>query len=440
MPTALRLQLFWRIVPLMVVLYIVAFLDRTNLGLAKLRMKDSLPWSEAEYGFGYGIFFVGYWLLEIPGALLVEHWSARKWFARILVTWGICSMATAFVQTPWQFYLARFCLGLAEAGFFPGVIVYFTHWFPRAERARALSGFVLGVPLSGVIGARLTSYLLAQHWEPYESWQWVFLIEGAPAILFGLIVPFVLTDRPSQARWLSPADRDWLQQTLERERLEASRAGKVSVLQALRQPAVWLLSLGILAANTGGYALSFWLPTIVKSTLQADSTEALSDDQLNSASLNVIALIQVCSLCGVWLSGQSSDRTGDRKWHCVAGMALTGTFLAISTLPGQSTGAMWAWMYLMGFFTVFWAPPFWVLPTLSLSASAAAVAIAVINICANVAGFLGSPVVGYMRDLGYTNEMCLLALAGCYVTGGAIIAALRVTRPPVPQPSSEKLA
>src|SRR3954454_14501417 len=198
-----RRKIAWRILPLLFLLYVISYLDRTNISAAKLKMGDDLRFSETVFGWGIGLFFIGYLFLEIPGALLVEHWSARKWFARILVSWGFCSMAMALVETPAQFYAARFLLGLAEAGFFPGVIVYFTHWFPRKDRARAMSVMLIGVPLSLALGAPVSAVLLEQNWLDLKGWQWVFLIEGAPAALLGLAVPFLLTDRPRHAKWLT---------------------------------------------------------------------------------------------------------------------------------------------------------------------------------------------------------------------------------------------
>src|SRR5579884_1191841 len=245
-PRTVRRKVFWRILPLVFVLYIIAYLDRVNVGAAKLEMAGALNFSEDVIGWGIGLFFAGYLVLEIPGALIVEHWSARKWFARILVTWGVCSMATAFVRQPWQFYLARILLGLAEAGFFPGIIVYFTHWFPRAERARALAGLVLGIPVCMALGSEVSAWLLQVHWFQFAGWQWVFLLEGLPAVLFGVAVPFLLTDRPRQAKWLTPAERDWLETTLEAERQQATTMGGATLRTALRQPTVWLLALGIL--------------------------------------------------------------------------------------------------------------------------------------------------------------------------------------------------
>jgi ACS family tartrate transporter-like MFS transporter len=456
-PPGLRRKLAWRILPLIFLLYVIAYLDRANVGFARLRMSEALDWlSDDVFGWGTGIFFAGYLILEIPGALLVEHWSARKWFARILITWGICSMAVAFVQTPMQFYLARFLLGLAEAGFFPGVIVYFTHWFPRADRARALSGLVFGVPVSLAIGSQLSAFLMRQDWLGLDGWQWVFLVEGAPAVLFGVLVPFLLTDRPSQATWLTPAERDWLMATLQRERAEAHAAGSVSFGQALRQPTVWILALGILATNTGGYAMGFWLPTFLDNMLKAPVAAAstvgllaapLGDGPLLTAStlgsrasfptsaLHYLGLIYLAQLAGVFVSGQSSDRTGERKWHCIFGQVGAGVFLAISLIPGQPFAVVMVWLCCMGFCALFWPSPFWVLPTTSMSASAAAVSIGFINICANVGGLLGSPIVGQMKTFGLDDAACMLFLACCYASGGVIIALLRVRPPRSPSAS-----
>ncbi len=429
-PRAVRRKVAWRILPLVFVLYVIAYLDRANVGFAKLRMQNDLHFSDEVFGWGFGIFFVGYLILEVPGALLVERWSARKWFARILVTWGLCSMGMALVRTPTQFYVARVLLGLAEAGFFPGIIVYFTHWFPRADRGRAMAGLVLGVPVSLALGALVSSWVLEIDALGMAGWQWVFLVEGLPAVLMGVAVPFLLTDRPGQATWLAPAERAWLEEVLAAERREAAGVGHVGLGQALRQPITWLLALGIFATNTGGYALVFWLPTAVENLLK-ELRGATTPREV----LAWTGLVYACGLAGVWVSGQSSDRTGERKWHCVAGQVLTGTFLAASMVPGQSWGAVFGWLCLVGLFAFFWPSPFWVLPTLTLSASAAAVSIGFINMSANLAGLVGSAVVGEMKEAKFDDRACLLFLAGCYVAGGAIVALIRVPRSaPLPQP------
>jgi len=419
-----RRKVALRILPLVFVLYVVAYLDRANAGYAKLQMKGELGFTEQEFGWAFGLFFAGYLFLEVPGALLVEHWSARKWFARILVTWGACSMGMALVQTPHQFYLARFLLGLAEAGFFPGVIVYFTHWFPRRERGQAMAAMLIGVPISLALGARVSGLLLEQTWFGLAGWQWVFLVEGAPAVLLGVAVPFLLTDWPHQAKWLTQEERDWLETTLEAERRDtAAAAGGHSLWHALRQPAVLLLALGILLTNLGGYALVFWLPTAMQGLLRqtgADPTDAVV--------LNWTSGIHFFGFLGVVVSGWSSDANRERKWHCITGQVGAGVFLALSTIPGQPWGLVFTWLCFAGFFVTFWISPFWVLPTLTLTSSAAAVSIGVINMCANVAGLLGSPVIGALREAGLKDDGCLLAFAGCYALGGVVIATLRVRR------------
>ena len=422
-PAAVQRKVFWRVVPLIFVLYVIAYLDRANAGFAKLQMQEDLGFSENVFGWGFGIFFAGYLLLEIPGALLVEHWSARKWFARILVTWGFCSMGMALVRTPGQFYLARFLLGLAEAGFFPGIIVYFTHWFPQAYRGRAMAGMVLGVPISLAVGARVSGWLLELDLWGLAGWQWVFLVEGFPAVAMGLCLPWLMTDRPAQARWLSQSEREWLEESLASEQREAAAAGGAKLSQALRQPVVWLLAMGILAANTGGYAMLFWLPTVVKNLLLETHRAAEPTNVLNWTSLTYAS-----GLLGVWAAGRLSHRLREWKWLCAAAMMLTGTCLIASAWPGQPWLAIIAWLCLVGFFGYFWPTPFWVLPTLSLSASAAAVSIGFINMCANLAGLLGSPIVGRMKTAGFQERTCLQFLAACYILGGVLIAFIRVSR------------
>jgi ACS family tartrate transporter-like MFS transporter len=393
--------------PLVILLYFVAYLDRANVGFAKLRMARDLQFSDEVFGFGIGIFFLGYLILEIPGALLVERWSARKWFARILVTWGLISACTAFVRTPMEFYVARFMLGVAEAGFFPGIIVYFTHWFPKRDRGRAMSGLVVAIPISLAIGAPVSALLLDVGWFGLAGWQWLFIVEGLPAVVLGVVTLFVLTDRPRDAKWLTAEERDHLEAELAADASAAPPKG--TVMEALRMPNVWLLALGIFATNTGGYSLTFWLPTTVKS-LSGGS---------DSSALLYSGLFYLCGLVGVLYSGYSSDKHGDRKWHCVAAQVATGLLLAASTIPGQPFGLVMAWLFLTGLVVQAWPPPFWTLP-------ATAASIGFINMCANLAGYLGNHLFGWLRSRGMTDSTGLLFLAGCYLLGGAIVSRVRV--------------
>ncbi|MDB6154786.1 MAG: ttuB [Chthoniobacteraceae bacterium] len=417
-PGLLRKKIAWRVLPFVFVLYIVAYLDRANVGFAKLAMKDDLKFSEGVFGLGFGIFFIGYLFLEIPGALLVERWSARKWFARILCSWGLVSSLTAFVQTPMQFYMARFFLGIAEAGLFPGIIVYFTHWFTSQDRGRALAGLVMAVPFSLALGAPVSGALMHIHWLDLAGWKWLFILEGVPAVILGVVTLYVLKDRPRDAKWLLPHECEWLEGQLEAEAAEKRALGHASVWQALRMPTVWLLALGIFATNTGGYALVFWLPTAVKGVSGGSTLEVLAWS----------GLIYAFGVVGVYVSGWSSDRTGDRKWHCVAGMALTAFFLAGSTIPGQPVWLVMTWLCLMGFTAFFWPSPFWALPTITLTASAAAVSIGFINMFANLAGYLGNHHVGWLKEHGFDDRVCLLFLAGCYLVGSVFVALIRVRK------------
>lgn len=426
---ALRRKVAWRVLPLVFLLYIVAYLDRANVGFAKLRMAGDLKFSEEVFGLGMGIFFIGYLILEIPGALLVERWSARKWFARILISWGFISALTAFVQTPMQFYVARFLLGVAEAGFFPGIIVYFTHWFASRDRARALSGLVMAVPFSLAMGSQVSAVLLEVNWLGLAGWKWLFIIEGLPAVVLGVVTLFCMTDRPRHAKWLTPEERDHLEGELAAEARAKEAAGAVTVWQALRLRNVWLLALGIFATNTGGYALGFWLPTTVKN-LSGGS---------DRAALFYSGLFYACGMVGVFLSGQSSDRSGDRKWHCVGGQVATALLLAGSAIHGQSFALVMTWLCATGLAAYFWPSPFWALPTITLTASAAAVSIGFINMLANLAGYLGNHLNGWLHSRLMSESTCLLFLAACYFLGGVLISFVDVktksaTSVPTPAP------
>jgi len=430
--TALRRKVAWRVLPLVFLVYIVAYLDRANVGFAKLRMARDLQFSEEVFGLGIGIFFIGYLILEIPGALLVERWSARKWFARILISWGFISALTALVATPMQFYVARFLLGVAEAGFFPGIIVYFTHWFTSRDRGRALSGLVMAVPFSLALGAPVSALLLDVHWLGWAGWKWLFLLEGLPAVVLGVVTLIWLTDRPRDAKWLTAAERDYLEEALAAEARAKEAAGASTVWQALRLRNVWLLALGIFATNTGGYALAFWLPTTVKNL----------SGGTDHAALLYSGLFYACGLASVYVSGQSSDRTGDRKWHCVGGQVATALFLAGSAIHGQSFPLVMAWLCCTGLSAYFWPAPFWALPTLTLTSSAAAVSIGFINMCANLAGYCGNHFNGWLRSRHASESTCLLFLSACYLLGGILVSFVRVQKqntPVVPIPAPREV-
>ena len=416
-PERTRKKIAWRILPFIFVLYIISYLDRANVAFAKLSMSADLEFSERVFGLGAGIFFIGYLALEIPGALIVERGSARKWFARILITWGFCTVLVGLVNTPMEFYVARFLLGVAEAGFFPGIIVYFTHWFPSRERARALSGLVMAIPISLALGAPVSALILQHvHWLDLVGWRWVFILEGAPAILFGVITLFYFTDRPRDAKWLEPEEREWITAELEAEDKLKKAGGHVSIWVALRQRNVLLLAFALCAANAGGIAFGFWLPTTIQNANAGSAVGATAWS----------ALPYFASLIVVFLAGRSSDRTGKRKLHTAVGQVLTGVFLVISTIPGQSFPAIMFWLCLTAAAAYSWPASFWVLPTLTLTDAAAAASIGLINSVGNLGGFIGPYLFGLLRDLDLTHTQCLLFLASCYVLAAGLTWAIQV--------------
>ena len=374
-PRAVRRKVARRLLPLIFIVYIISYLDRVNVGFAKDRMQASLGFSDRAFGWASGIFFAGYLLLEIPGACWSNHEAPGSGSRAILVTWGVCSMAVALVRTGWQFTGVRFLLGLAESGFFPGVIVYLTHWFPRAERGKAMAGLVLAVPVSLALGAQGLRLAAATALAGTGGVAMGLPGRGAPGRGHGPGPPMAV-DRPAHAGAGWRREREWLEKTLDAERQEVSGHG-VGLGRTLQSPAVWLLALGILASNIGGYAAAFWLPTAVKGLLLATGKKADPTEVLNwLGSLS----------CSGWRGSGSRGgrRTGSATGSGTAASARCwpALCLAASVAPGQSWSAVFAWLCIFEFFAFFWPSPFWVLPTLTLSASEAAVAIGFINICA----------------------------------------------------------
>ncbi|MBV9231888.1 MAG: MFS transporter, partial [Chloroflexi bacterium] len=294
---------YLHIIPYVFILYIIAFLDRVNVGYAALQMNKALGLTAQAFGLGAGIFFIGYFILEIPSTLLVERWSARKWISRILLTWGLVAILTAFVQNPWQFYLARFLIGLAEAGFFPGIVLYLTHWFRREEQARAVALFMTALAVSNIIGAPLSGALLDYaHWFGLAGWQWVFIIEGLPAIIFGLLNPFIMLDRPEQAKWLTAEEKQWLRGELDREAGAVRQEHGLSLRQALMHWDTWVLALIYFFVVTGFYGFGLWLPQIVKQ---------LSHQSSNLLVTLITMIPYLFALVGMILVANHSDRTGE---------------------------------------------------------------------------------------------------------------------------------
>jgi D-galactonate transporter len=392
-----------RLVPFLVLCYFVAYLDRVNVGFAALTMNKDVGLSASAFGFGAGIFFLAYFIFEVPSNLFLERVGARKWIARIMFTWGLISGATAFIGGETSFFIVRVLLGIAEAGFFPGIIFYLTLWFPAVYRARIIGYFMAAIPLSTVIGAPISGLLLGMDgMMGMKGWQWLFIIEAIPALLMSVAVLFYLTDRPADATWLEPDERAWLAARLQLERTKRETVRHYSVAQALLNPKVLALSLVYFGAVSTNYGLSFFLPQIVKafgvSNLQAGFITALP---------YVVGVVSI-----VWW-GRRSDRTLERRYHLAFPLFVASACIAISTMLDDPTMKMVA-LSIAGFGIFGCLPVFWTFPTAFLSGAAAAGGIALINSIGNLAGFAGPYAMGRIKDLtgSYTGGLLSLAAAG----------------------------
>jgi len=390
----------WRLLPFLLLLYVVAWIDRVNISVAALQMRPDLGLSATVFGFGAGIFFAGYALFEVPSNLILARVGARFWIARIMVTWGILSILMMFVSGPISFYVLRFLLGVAEAGFLPGIIYYLGHWFPAAERARAVSWFMLAIPLASVVGQPLSGLLLElDGWHGLEGWQWLFLLEGMPAVVLGFVVLAYLTDSPDKAAWLAPAERAWLTERMRGEHHAAQERHGVGLRAALTHPTVWLLALILFACQTGNYGLQFWIPQIV---------QGLSGYSNLTTSM-IAALPYAAAAVAMIVIARSSDRTGERLLH----IAIPSAIAAVGFMAGAYFTALLPAMIALTIASMGdlgTRGPFWSLPTRFLTGSAAAAGIALINTCASVGGFVGPYAVGFLRDRTDSDAAGLLFL------------------------------
>ena len=384
--TRTRAKITRRIMPFLICLFIVAFIDRVNVGYANLEMTKDLGFNSEIFGFGAGIFFFGYFLFEIPGAYLVETWSARKWLARIIISWGIIAVLMGFIQTATHFYIARFLLGAAEAGFFPGVIIYLSHWFRYQDRAKAVAMFMAAIPVSNIFGAPLSGLILGVNWFGIAGWRWVFILEGIPAVIFGIATIFYLTDRPKDAKWLAEDEREWISNELLKEKRVHKTAEKQSIWKALRHRNVILLTLGYFCAVTSAYGFNFWFPTIVK---------RLSDLSNLQVSL-VAALPYLCGLIAMLVVGWSSDRTRERRWHTSLSLLAVSLGLLFGALLSENI-VLAVPMFCIACAGLYsYLPGFWALPGTFLTEAAAAVSIGFINSVGNLGGFFGPYIVGFL--------------------------------------------
>jgi ACS family tartrate transporter-like MFS transporter len=413
-----------RLIPFLILCFFVAYLDRVNVGFAALTMNADLGLSASAFGFGAGIFFLAYFLFEVPSNLVLERVGARKWIARIMFTWGLISGATAFIGGETGFFVVRVLLGIAEAGFFPGIIFFLTLWFPAVYRGRIIGSFMAAIPLSTVIGAPVSGWLLGLNGVMgMKGWQWLFILEAVPALILSVVVFFYLTDRPADATWLEPDERAWLVARLEHEHLQREAVRRYSVTQALMDPKVLLLSLVYFGGVATNYGLIFFLPQIVKAF-------GMSNLQVGF----VTSLPYVVGLIGMLWWGHHSDRTGERRYHLVFSLMVASAGIAASTMLPDPTLKMTA-LSIAGFGIFSCLPLFWTLPTAFLSGAASAGGIALINSIGNLAGFAGPFAVGRIKDMtgSYTGGLLLLSAAGLV---GAIIVLALGHHDPANSPSS----
>ena len=403
-----------RLVPFLIVCYFVAYLDRVNVSFAALTMNKDLGLSASAFGFGAGIFFLAYFLFEVPSNLFLERVGARKWIARIMFTWGLLSGGMAFIVGETSFYIVRVLLGIAEAGFFPGIIFYLTLWFPSVYRARIVGYFMAAIPLSTVIGAPVSGLLLAlDGFLGLRGWQWLFVLEAAPALILSVIVFFYLTDRPADATWLEPDERAWLVARLEQERRQRETVRHYSVREALLNPKVLALSVVYFGAVATNYGLSFFLPQIVKAF-------GISNVQAGV----VAALPYVVGLVSIVFWGRRSDRKLERRFHLAFPLFVASAGIAISTALDDPTMKMVS-LSVAGFGIFGCLPVFWTFPAAFLSGAAAAGGIALINSIGNLAGFAGPYAMGSIKDLTGSYTGGLLSLSAVGLIAMAIVLALR---------------
>lgn len=422
--TATLARVIWRLLPLLFFCYVIAYIDRINVGFAKLQLREVLGVSEANfnaaYGLGAGLFFIGYFIFEVPSNLILQRVGARIWIARIMIVWGFVSMAFMFLKGTTMFYTMRFLLGAAEAGFFPGVILYLTYWFPAQERARTVAMFVVGGVLAGVVGSPISGALLQlDGLGGLAGWQWLFLLEGLPAVLMGLVVLLVLPNRPQDARWLSPAQKQWIQGRLDNDILPADARPRHGLGAIFTSGRVWLLCLLYFLMNVGGYGYELWLPTIIKSF---STTSSFVLGMINAIPYFGAGVVMI-------LVARYSDRTGERR-GVVALAALTAALgFALSAWFKNPYLAMAALtLAFIGIKSTI--APFWAMTTAFLGGTAAAAGIAFINSVGNLGGFAGPYLVGLIKDKTGSNVAALLLL-GTALLGMAIFT---LALPKTPRP------
>ena len=414
-----RRRIAYRLLPFVFLIYIVNYIDRVNVSYANLRMSTDLGFSDRVYGLGVGMFYLTYVLFEIPGAIIAERWSARKWIARIMISWGIVTALTGFVHTAGQFYMARFLLGVAESSFFPAMIVYLTHWFRMQERGRAIACLYAAVPAGWLIGSPLAGWLLGAHWRSLAGWRWLFILEGIPAILLGIITIFYLTDWPAQAQWLPESERNWLVTELRAELEAKKKKRNYTIMEVFGERRILILLLAYLLAMTGYLGNIYWIPTFVK------RVSGFSNQTVTSL-LMVPALIGVL---GMLINGWHSDKKNERHWHTAVPLLAASSMFFFSSFSRHDVTLTIAFLLLGSGFLFAYFPTFWAIPTTMLSEAAAAASFGLINSIGQLGGFTGNYAIGFLNDRTHSLAASFAFIALVYVAAGGLILSLRVRRP-----------
>ena len=423
---ALYRKITWRLIPYIFLLYILAYLDRVNVGFAALEMKRDLLLSDTVYGVGAGIFFLGQGLFDLPSNLILGKVGPRLWIARIMITWGIIATCMSLIKGAHSFYLLRFLLGVSEAGFFPGMILYLSYWFPSTERARAIAKFMTATSLAGVVGGPVSSFLLGLEGRSgLHGWQWLFIVEGIPTILGGTSVLFFLRDRPDDAPWLSNSEKKWLDAELDRDRKEGGAADKHRLTDAFKLPMVWVLAGIFLLDQIGVYTVNLWMPLVLNSILHPAAAAAKEVVSSHAASqlARYATLPYVAAAIFTVLVGWSSDRTRDRKWHAVGCMLVSAVGFSLAAVAHSLPAGLVAFtLAAVGYWSLM--GPFWALPTRVLGGQAAAGGVAIITMVGSIGGFLGPAITGRLRDVTHGFTVGLFTIAGTAVLAALLCATL----------------
>ncbi len=420
---ALYARLSWRLIPYMFLLFILNYVDRVNVGFAALDMQRDLHMSNAVYGTGAGIFFLGSAIFDLPSNLLLARVGARVWIARIMISWGIVAALMLLVRGPWSFYGLRFLLGVAEAGFFPGMILYLTFWFPTRERARAVAKFMTATSIAGVVGAPLSSLILKLDGAAgLHGWQWLFLLEGIPAALIGVSVLFLLRDKPDDAPWLSDQEKVWLNRELDEDRRKNGASEHHNLSDAFQLPLVWLLAAVYFVSQVAVYIVNLWMPLILNSFLHGG---AASMTQGSSTIARYATIPYLAAAIFTVVVGWSSDRTGDRRWHIAGCLLLSGAGFGLAAIAHSIPSALGALtLAAMGVWSMM--GPFWTSVTRGLGGSAAAGGVALIQIVGGLGGFVGPFVTGKLRDATHSFTAGLLSISGLAVLAACLTLSLRL--------------